>query len=325
MFDVSMNSFEMTFESFKWTDVTGPTPEVLRQLAVELDVPERVMLNALDTDYLPQIEIYEKVQFILLRLMEPETKAHASSVQELTTKVALFIHEDRVVSLHRLPLAEIEEIKRHIELRKTSAITKQKMISYFYEQASLGFDKPLSDLENKMERIEQSFFSQHKSKDFLKEGFYLKRKSAAFKKVLKLTLDLLNKLVNKMDCSMVNFQESKDRLERSLFYAEDVYDNVQSLLNLHISVESQKTNEASFKTNEIMRVLTVLTIFFLPLNFIAGVFGMNFAHIPFLQHEYGFWFSIAAMLAISLLLTVYLLKQGWLRRPDITLSKPDKP
>jgi magnesium transporter len=314
----------MTFESFRWTDVTGPTPQLLRQLAVEIDVPERVMLNALDTDYLPQIEIYEKVQFILLRLMEPETKSNHSSVQELTTKVALFICEDRIISIHRLPLIEIEEIKQQIELKKTSTISKQKIISFFYEQASLGFDKPLSDLENKMQQIEQSFFSQNKSKEFLKEGFYLKRKSAAFKKVLKLTLDLLNKLVNKMDCSMVNFQESKDRLERSLFYAEDVYDNIQSLLNLHVSVESQKTNEASFKTNEIVRVLTVLTLFFLPLNFVAGVFGMNFAHIPFLQHEYGFWFSIAAMLGISILLTFYLLKQGWLRRPDITLSKSDK-
>lgn len=314
----------MTFESFKWTDYTGPTPQLLRQLALELDVPERVMLNSLDTDYLPQIEIYEKVQFILLRLMEPETKLDASSVQELTTKVALFIHENRVVSLHRLPLAEIEKIRQHIESKNSPVLSKQKLISYFYEQAALGFDKPLTDLEQKMERIEESFFSSNKSKDFLREGFYLKRKSAAFKKVLKLTLDLLNKLVGKMDCSMVNFQESKDRLERSLFYAEDVYDNVQSLLNLHVSVESQKTNEASFKTNEIMRVLTVLTIFFLPLNFIVGLFGMNFAHIPFLQHEYGFWFSVVAMFVISLLLAVYLLKQGWLRKPDIVLDQSNK-
>lgn len=314
----------MTFESFKWADYTGPTPELLRQLATELDVPERVMLNALDTDYLPQIEIYEKVQFIVLRLMEPTTKSNASSVQELTTKVALFIHDNRVVSLHRLPLIEIEEIKHRIAGKNTNKISKQQLISYFYEQAAIGFDQPLSELEHKMERIEESFFSRGKSKDFLKEGFYLKRKSAAFKKVLRLTLDLLNKLVAKMDCSIVHFQESKDRLERSLFYAEDVYDNIQSLLNLHISVESQKTNEASFKTNEIMRVLTVLTIFFLPLNFIAGLFGMNFVHIPFLQHEYGFWFSVGSMLIISLLLAVYLFKQGWLSRPDIAPNKSDK-
>ena len=317
-----MNSLEMTFKSFKWTDYTGPTPDLLRQLAIELDVPERVMLNSLDTDYLPQFEIYEKVQFVVLRLMEPETKSDASSVQELTTKVALFITEDRLVSIHRLPLREIEEIKRHISDKRPVELTKQKLISHFYEQTAIGFDKPLSDLEQRMELIEKSFFSHNKSKDFLREGFYLKRKSSAFKKVLKLTLDLLTKLVGKTDCSMVNFQESKDRLERSLFYAEDVYDNVQSLLNLHISVESQKTNEASFRTNEIMRVLTVLTIFFLPLNFIAGVFGMNFAHIPFLQHEHGFWYSVGAMLAVSLMLAIYLLKQGWLRKPDIDLEKP---
>ena len=316
-----MNQIKVDFESFSWRDYTDPGPELLRQLATELGLPERIVLNCLDTDYLPQIETHQTVQFIVLRLMEPVSKPNASSVQELTTKVAVFVHADYVVSIHRLPLHEVEDIHKRVSAAIKSSVTKQKLLSYFYEQVSLGFEKPLSDLEQQLDRFEDTFFNKKKSKSFLRDGFYLKRKSSAFKKVLRLTLDLLVKFVGKLDCSPEHFQESKDRLERCLFYAEDVQENIQSLLNLHMSIESQKTNEASFKTNEIMRVLTVLTIFFLPLNFIVGLFGMNFAHIPFLQHEYGFWFSVGMMFLISILLGVYLFKQGWLSKPDIVLDQ----
>jgi magnesium transporter len=151
----------------------------------------------------------------------------------------------------------------------------------------------------------------------LAERGSVKRKASAFKKVLRLTLDLMSKLIMKAECSIELFQESRDRLERSLFYAEDVHENIQSLLNLHLSVESQKINDASFRTNEIMRVLTVLTIFFLPLNFIAGVFGMNFREMPLLESSFGFWESLALMIVISAVLGLYLRSQGWLDKPEI--------
>ena len=316
---------EVQFSEFKWVDIAGPTADVLLQLAEKEGLSKRIVSNCLDTDYLPQLETYGTYQFIILRLMEPNSKPHANSVQDLTTKIAIFILQDKLITIHRLPLKEIEAVKlKATEINSVQkSITKQRVISLFYDQLANGFDKPLTELEQKLDSFEEKLFTKDKSKNFIQEGFYLKRKAAAFKKVLKLTLDLLNKLNIKMECTPEQFQESKDRLERSLFYAEDVYDNIQSLMSLHLSIESQKTNEASFKTNEIMRVLTVLTIFFLPLNFLVGVFGMNFAHIPFLQHEYGFWFSIILMSVISGRLAVYLFKQGWLSKPDILLDSEE--
>lgn len=304
-------------DTFKWVDYLNPDKQVLAQLAVELNLDQKVMLNCLDSDYLPHIETYDKTHFVVLRLMEPESKLSADSVQELTTKVAIFITQEQLVTIHRLPLLEVDVVSAKIKEFPQDSINKQKILGLLYEQVALGFDKPLSDLENKLQGFEDKLFNKRKSKNFLKEGFYLKRKASAFKKVLKLSLDLINKLVDKVECHSMLFQQPKERLERSLFYAEDVYDNIQSLLNLHVAIESQKTNEASFKANEIMRVLTVISIFFLPLNFLAGLFGMNFEHIPLLNHPLGFWISILGMLIISGLLTTYLYKQGWLSRPEI--------
>lgn len=312
-----MNFSEIELNSSKWLDYENPGKEVLELLAERLGLPKKVLYNCLDSDYLPHIETYGQTYFLILRLMEPETKITASSIQELTTKVALFLSPGLVVSIHRLPLKEIDDIRRKLNSPTSSDLTNQQLLNYFFEQVSLGFEKPLSLIEEKVETFENNFFQAKKSRGLIQEGFYIKRKAAAFRKVLKMTLELLGKTNQKIDCGGEVYQSSKDRIERSLFYAEEVSDGMQSLLNLHLAIESQKTNEASFKTNETVRVLTVLSIFFLPLNFLAGLFGMNFEHIPLLSHPWGFWLSLAMMLLISALLAYYVTKQGWIGKPDL--------
>lgn len=312
-----MNFIEIELNASKWLDYENPSKEVLERLAEQLELPKKVLYNCLDSDYLPHIETYQQTHFIILRLMEPETKMTASSIQELTTKIALFISPKLVVSIHRLPLKEIDEIKRKLGAQRPSNLTNQQLLNYFFEQVSIGFEKPLNLIEEKVEAFENSFFQAKKSRGLIQEGFYIKRKAAAFRKVLKMTLDLLGKTNQKIDCAGEVYQSSRDRIERNLFYAEEVTDGIQSLLNLHLAIESQKTNEASFRTNETVRVLTVLSIFFLPLNFLAGLFGMNFEHIPLLGHRWGFWLSLLMMLLISVFLAYYVIKQGWIVKPDL--------
>jgi magnesium transporter len=106
-----------------------------------------------------------------------------------------------------------------------------------------------------------------------------------------------------------DFQGLRENIERNLFYTEDVLENVTGLLNLHLSLAAQKTNE-------VMRVLTVFSIFFLPLNFLAGVYGMNFDYMPELRHIHGYHYVLASMSIISLVIFIWVYKRGWLKRPN---------
>lgn len=111
-----------------------------------------------------------------------------------------------------------------------------------------------------------------------------------------------------------DFDSLQENVERNLFYSEDVLENVTGLLNLHVSLLSNETNEASFKTNEVMRVLTVFSIFFLPLNFLAGIYGMNFKHMPELEMHNGYFFVLLGMGLISLTIFGWVYKRGWLSK-----------
>jgi magnesium transporter len=64
-----------------------------------------------------------------------------------------------------------------------------------------------------------------------------------------------------------------------------------------------------------MRVLTVFSIFFLPLNFLAGVYGMNFEYMPELKTKYGYLAVILAMIGIAVGIHYWVRKRGWLKRP----------
>ncbi len=113
---------------------------------------------------------------------------------------------------------------------------------------------------------------------------------------------------------MPDFQNADEMIDNLFFYADEVSESIASLMNLHISLQSQKTNEASRRTNEVMRVLTLFSCFFLPINFIASIYGMNFKYMPELDHEYGYYSALGVMLTVALGIFVWFRRKGWLKR-----------
>ena len=305
---------EMNFSNMKWIDHTAPTKEKLTETATALGVPEAMLLNCLDPDFLPHLDSYNDVFFLMLRACEPNAFGHADSIQELTTKIAVFIKNDMILSFHRLPLEEI-----NVTTQKISKVQTETGLQYFIQtltdEIALGYDKPLMELENQTDDFEEKILNKRNSRNLLRDGFVIKRKASAYKKVIKFTSEVINKLVNTLNFDEKKFGFIKEKFDRYQFYSDDVFENIQGLLNLHIAIQSQKTNEASFRTNEIVRVLTVLTIFFLPLNFIAGVYGMNFEHMPLIKHPDGFWISLGFMAVICVGLFIYVVKKGWIAPP----------
>lgn len=305
---------ELKLTDCSWIDVSAPTVEKLHEISQKYDLKERLVLNCLDPDYLPSAEIDLAYKFIVLRISEEEVAANADTIQELTTKIALFVKDKTIISIHRQELTnQIEQVKSLIQANQHRTINTQYMIRFFLEVAVKTFDKPTNALDMRTEKFEDKIFNSDKPRDLLKEGFDIKRKASSYRKILKLTSDVYNKI--QVTHAMPNSAFLKERIDSNVFYAEDNVETVQTLLNLHIAIQSQKINEASFRTNEIMRVLTVLTIFFSPLNFIAGVYGMNFEVIPLAKNPQGFWISIGIMFIICLMLSVYVIKKGWMSQP----------
>ncbi len=93
--------------------------------------------------------------------------------------------------------------------------------------------------------------------------------------------------------------------EKYLFLADDILDNINTLLHLYISLQSHKTNET-------MRILTVISVIVLPLNLVAGIYGMNFKFMPEIEWTYGYPMSLLLMFLIGFGLFSYSKKKHWI-------------
>ncbi len=106
---------------------------------------------------------------------------------------------------------------------------------------------------------------------------------------------------------MVRSRDVLEHIERVVHHVRRLEQNAETAVQMHFSVQSHRAND-------IMRVLTALTAIFLPLNLIAGIFGMNFEFIPLIHKADGFWIAMSLMAAIALLLGIVFWRKRYLAR-----------
>jgi magnesium transporter len=308
-----MKRFDQELNDFQWTDCEAPSPADLLTLSQEFEIPLHTLNSSLDPENLPRCEFLPESTLVIFRVYDSAAKFHHSSIQELTTKLIFFIQEKRILTLHRSQLRFLDEKKEKCPFEKD--LSRKTFLKFLISQSILSFDNPLTEIEHKSNQIEERVFALKRTR-ILRDGYLIKRRVSTFKKVFRFTSEVLNKMSSHQELIWTEFQDILDLINRYQYYADDDHENITGLLNLHISLLSQKTNEASFKTNEIMRVLTVFSIFFLPLNFIAGVYGMNFQNMPELKTEHGYFLVLLAMLIISLAIFIWVYRRGWMAKPE---------
>lgn len=311
-----MKRFEQKFSTFTWVDVESPTPEELIKLAEEFPIPLNVVQTCLDPEHLPQCQFYEKSLFFILRHQDLHAKPSAGTMQELSTKLIFFVGEHFLLTIHRVNLPCIQN-KREKAPPDLSLVALVRGLSV---QTLRSFEPALDGLDSKTDVIEERVFSL-KRKNILREGYKIKRKASSYRKIFKFTQDIFIKIPKVLDIPQRDIYLVQEPLDKLIFYSDDIYEQITGLLNLHLSLMSQKTNEASFRTNEVMRVLTVFSIFFLPLNFIAGVYGMNFEHMPELKEPHGYYITLGFMIFVVLGITYWIFRKGWMKKD--TLLKED--
>jgi magnesium transporter len=165
--------------------------------------------------------------------------------------------------------------------------------------------------------FEQDVFNKSK-KIKLVQSYLLKRRINIMRRVLSLMKEpIVGLMALAPPKCRLDYKNTKDFIDKMTYQADVVHDNLVSLLSLQISLASQVTNEASHRTNEVMRTLTIVSIFFMPLNFISGIYGMNFDSMPFLKSSFGFWLILLLMLGSTTFIYRWLNQKGWLHSKDL--------
>ena len=113
--------------------------------------------------------------------------------------------------------------------------------------------------------------------------------------------------LRELDLLKVRSRDVLEHIERVVHHVRRLEQSTETAVQMHFSVQSNRTND-------IMRTLTALTAVFLPLNLIAGIFGMNFEFVPLIHKTDGFWWAVASMLAIAVALVALFWRKQYLSR-----------
>jgi magnesium transporter len=146
-------------------------------------------------------------------------------------------------------------------------------------------------------------------KELSNQLFQYKTEVSYFRKTIKPLKELLTRLLRSKtelirDDNIVFYQELYDLEEQSIDAVENYFSMTNDLINLY------NTN-LSNKVNEVMKVLTIFASIFIPLTFIAGIYGTNFEYLPELQFRNGYFIMWGAMLLVAGIILYYFKKHKW--------------
>jgi magnesium transporter len=293
-------------EKLKWIDVTDPSADEMSALASEYNLNEHTVRDCLQPEHLPKYERDEinNVDFLILRFYSFTHQPHISTIQELTDKIAIFSTHDLLITIHKKETPFLEPLAKRYESAQRK-ISAPGLLSRIIWQALETYDDPANRITEQIDFYEKQVMLKHMDSDITEALYYIKRQAIVSHKVLTLMLEPINHIFIKSREEAPLLQDLKDQhLKMQTVYGQ-IVEEVNNLLNLSMSFAAQRTNE-------VMRILTVFSVFFMPLTFIVGVYGMNFLFMPELRQKWGYPAVLLLMLVVAGGIYFWFKKKKWL-------------
>ena len=291
---------------FLWRDVTAPSTDELQGLAVEYGLSADAVQDCLDPEHLPKYEKFGDTTFLILRVYDVAAPEASGTVQELTRKIAIFFRPGFALTIHRSELPVISALHQRLG-GPGNACGPLQLLAGLGNGVLDTYEKPLQQAEDALDRYEEGLFNADLKSPSLQSIHVLKRKVSLIKRMLWQTHSVIQRLTPTGERASSVYQDLKENAESYHFWADQLHEEVQNLLGMHVAL-------ASHRTNEVMRILTVFSAFFLPLTFVVGVYGMNFEFMPELGTRWGYPVVLGLMAGISLTIFIWFRRRGWLRR-----------
>ncbi len=287
----------------EWVDVEAPTAEDLKFLHERYEINNLLLEDTIDPNHLPKYEEDGNVKFFLLRESTELERKNLNTISDISTKIAIFILDKTIITIHRMKTRSISETKKRLSLIQEE-VTPQKVALMIAILIMKSFDDESISLLETMDNIENEIFlknTNHTSQ--IRRLYKLKRKSGLNSRVLVISTDAIDKfkLLNLQDSEIVDL---KDKHKDVVADFDHLNAQITNLISMFLALSDQKANQ-------VMKVLAIYSVYFLPITFIAGVYGMNFDNMPELHHKYGYYFTLGGMALVVISTFIYVRRRQW--------------
>lgn len=293
--------------SVSWVHVDGVHQvDVIEQLGNQLGLHPLVMEDILNTDQRPKIEVYDDYLFIVLKLLTYD----AASREVRAEQVSLVLGEHFVLSLQESSHPILDTVRERLKAGRRIRFLGPDYLAYAIIDAIV--DNYFTVIESFADQIEslEDILLGTPSPSSLEQVHHMRREMLLLRKAIWPLREVLSSL-SRNDLSLVT--------EGTRLFLRDVYDHivhaldtVETLRDLLVGMLDLYLSSVSNRMNEVMKVLTIIATLFMPLTFIAGVYGMNFEYMPELSWPWAYPAVMLLMFAVLVMLVVFFRRKRWL-------------
>lgn len=302
-------------EGILWLNIDGlGDVTVLERLGNHYGLHPLCLEDVLNVPQRPKLEDYDAYEFLVFRM------ALLQELQELTgqtEQISLFLGPTYVLTFQE-QIGDVFEPVRERLRQKRGRIRHSgaDYLAYALLDAAIdGFFPVLEELSERLEQLEESVLSEPNPGN-LQEIYRVRRALTNLRRAVWPAREAINSFA-RTDSALVSDQtrlflrDCYDHILQVIDVLESYRDLAGGLMDTYLSSQSNRMNE-------VMKVLTIIATIFIPLTFIAGIYGMNFNaqrspwNMPELSWYWGYPFSLLLMLGIAIVLVLFFRRRGWL-------------
>jgi len=265
-----------------------------------------ILEDIVNTNSRSKLEEFDDYFFLTMKVLAVELKSNEIN----TENVSLVLGKNGVILFQESEFKILDPFKDRV--RKGKGLVRQRKADYiFYRMIDTFVDNYFivtEHLYDRLEKLEEKIL-ENSNENVNEEIYELKKKIAYVKRTISPLRECISNII-KVDSDLVS--------ETTQNYFRDVYDH---LIHLTETIDSQRETINDFlnlymssmsnKMNEIMKVLTIFAAIFIPLTFIAGIYGTNFNYIPELNFKFGYFIMWGVMVLVAGIMLYYFKKNKW--------------
>jgi magnesium transporter len=299
----------VTYGKVTWTNIEKPTPEDIEVLRRNYNFHPLDLEDCLSRIERPKIDEYEDYLFIVMHfpVYDPDQRISRPS------EVDLFIGAGYLVTVHDGILKPIyqlfDDCQRYERTRARHMGRGSSRLLYSVIDALVDYCFPILDkVDSNIHAIEEEVFTADMRR-VVQDISIVRRDIIALRRIIRPQITIVANLEQKdrpfiREDLDVYFGDIVDHLNKAWDILEDHREVVEGLSETSDSV-------ISYRINEVMRILTIISVVLLPLTLLSGIYGMNI-HLPLAKHPLSFVFIIALMILIAGSMLSYFKRRGWL-------------
>jgi magnesium transporter len=278
---------------------------LMANIGVVTGLSNLVVEDIVNTDQRPKIDEFENYIFGVFKMLYLDDNQHI--VKE---HIALILNKNQVYVYQEIQADVFERVRKRIA-EKSGRIRSRSADYLFFALLDAIIDSYFTVLDHTEQNL-----------DYLEEEIYNNPTHQTAFKIQQIRKEILNlrswmgpvrEILGRLiqsDSALIS-NDTKVYLRDALDHAQEVHETLQIQRELAFSLMEMYMSSMSNRMNEVMKVLTIMASIFIPLTFIAGVYGMNFKNMPELEWEYGYFLALGVMVLVFISLLLYFRKKKW--------------